>query len=386
MFRILSLLLIVALAVSAQAPLEVVAAYYGADRHFFDVTDAVKAQAQADGLNLTVGAEALGGDPMPGVGKTLRVYFKWTGRFDVNEAKDGEMLRIGRATSTASSRGPARETIAGRGGAPVLTITGATYGANGRTLDATSLLQSRVQDNRLDFEVGAANLADPAPGVVKELAVTYLWQGQTREARVRDGERLILPPAAVAEPMGPSLRLLSATYGAGSRSSDVLGLLLTRLANDRLLVSADNTTLGGDPARGANKVLNVTYEYRGQRYTASAKEGQILRLPPDNLPAPAAPALPADGACFYPAPDYQGTPTCVSQDQSRLSGAFGSVRLLGRIRSLDLFENNGYGGRTVRLSGDQADLSQVSAGGGFFSNTTQYQWAGRPGSVRLLAQ
>lgn len=383
MLRSFSLWLLTAASLVAQAPLEIVAAYYGADRHFFEVTDAVRAQAQPNGLNLVVGADTLGGDPVPGVIKTLRVYLKWNGQFQTSEAKDGESLLVGR--STTGMRGTPRETS--RAVMTPLTVTSATYGANGRTVDATGLVQSRVRDNRLEFEVGAANLADPVPGTVKELVVTYTWQGQTREARARDGETLRLPPSEAPVPSG--LRLLSATYGSGNRVSDVLGLLKLRVANDRLLVSADNNTLGGDPARGANKTLNVTYEWNGQRYTASAKEGQMLRLPPDTMPAPltapvAAAGVPSDGVCFFPAANYQGTPVCAAQDQATFSGRFGSVRLLGRVRMVDLFEAANYGGRTLRLTADQADLSQVSAGpGGFFGNANQYSWAATPGSYRV---
>ena len=57
-------LLLLAAALPAQT-LEVIAAYYGADRNFVDVTANVRAQAQADGLALSVGSESLGGDPFP---------------------------------------------------------------------------------------------------------------------------------------------------------------------------------------------------------------------------------------------------------------------------------------------------------------------------------
>jgi len=401
MIRIFLAAALAAACLPAQTALEVVAAYYGADRHFFEVTDSVRQQAQADSFTLLVGADALGGDPMPGVIKTLRVYYKWNNRFEFSEAKDGETITVGRAALTGN-RGTGRDNDRNTRRTPTLTIVTAVYGANGRGLDASGLLQSLVRDNRLEFQAGSSTLADPAPGVVKELVVTYNWQGQTREARVRDGEWLRLPPTTAGGPAAPQalpgLRLISATYGVIGRTSDVLGLLQSRVANDRLLVSADNNTLGGDPARGADKYLNVTYEYRGQRYTAAAKEGQMLRLPPDQLPAPVAAstgtaatttstAVPADSACFYPYANYQGTPTCFSQDQTRLAGKWGSVKLQGRVRSFDLFENNAYGGRTLRLIGDQPDLSTVSAGGGgFFGNTTQYTWVAQAGSLRLLAQ
>ena len=380
MLRVVSLFLILSSVLAAQGQLEVIAAYYGAGRQFFDVTEVVRGQAQPDGLSFTVGAGALSGDPLPGVAKSLRLYYKWTGQFQSSEFKDGETVGIGRVTGR---RGSPRETRTANG---VLQITGATYGANGRTVDATAVLQGRVRDDRLEFEVNGANLADPAPGTLKELLVTYSWQGRTAQAQARDGEILRLPPGtpvALAPPIlvPVGLKLISATYGLGARQNDVLARLNTRTAGDRLSVTADNDALGGDPARGAAKLLTVVYEWNGQRYTDTSKEGQTLRLPRESL-LPAA-AI-ADGVCFFPGANHQGTAVCFGQDQDGVTGRFASVRLMGRARTLDLFESANYGGRTLRLAADVADLSQVSpAGGGFFGNSAQYAWALTPASLRI---
>ena len=385
--RYIPAMVLLAAALPAQN-FEVVAAYYGFDRSFVDVTAAVRAQAGADGMSFTVGADTLGGDPFPGQLKSLRVYYRLAGQFQPGEWKDSETVRLGRFNG-AGQRGIGRE----RGGRIVantpLTITRALYGAAGRTVDVTSILQERIQNNQLAFDVPGAQLGDPAPGSVKELLVNYQWEGRTLEARVRDGERLVLPlnvalAPPVLTPVATGLKIISAQYGSGNRVTDVAALLTGRISGHRLTSLVDNKSMGGDPAVGADKVVNVSYDWNGQRYTASAKEGQTLRLPPDNLVAssPAPPATPVDGACLYPGQNFQGAPVCAAlgQDQARMSGPFGSIRLFGRVRQVDLFESANFAGRTVRLTADLADLSQAG-GGGFFGNTSA--WASNLGSFRL---
>ena len=387
--RFLIAIILLVATMRAQSSLEVIAAYYGTDRSFLDVTATVRAQSQPDGLGLTVGTASLGGDPFPGQLKTLRIYYKLSGQFQQGEWKDSESVAIGRVNSggrNTGMRGGGRPVFRPTVSAP-LTITQATYGAGNRTVDVTSLLQSRVQRDQLDFDVPGTLLGDPAPGLLKELVVSYQWNGQTREARVRDGERLRLPvdqvtaPAPV--PVATGLKIVSAQYGSGTRVTDVTALLASRIAADRLVVLVENNNLGGDPARGADKVLNVVYEWNGQRYSASAKEGQTLRLPPDTAASGQAASVrtPTNGVCLYPGQNFQGTPFCaeLGQDQARLTGTWGSLRLFGTARQVDLFETANFTGRTVRLTAELGDLSR--AGGGFFSGPAP--WATTPASFRL---
>ncbi len=384
-------LMLCAMPVAAQSSLEVVAAYYGFDRSFVDVTSLVRAQAQPDGVALTVGGDPLGGDPFPGQLKTLRIYYKLSGQFQNGEWKDGESLLIGRLPAggrNSGVRGGGRGTIdrTGRTLPGPLTVLKATYGAGDRTVDVTTLVQSRVQGNSLQFDVPGTQLGDPAPNVLKELVVTYQYAGQTREVRARDGQRLRAPGDMSAPPAPPpptGLKIISAQYGASNRIVDVSALLANRVASDRLVVLVENNNMGGDPLRGADKVLNVVYEWNGQRYTASAKEGQTLRLPPDQVVAsqPAAPRIPTDGVCFYPSPNFEGTPMCAAlgQDQANVNGVFGSVKLLGTVRQLELFEAASYSGRTLRLTADLADLSRATSG--FFG--TPVTWATKLASFRM---
>jgi|GEM_PF-741057 len=292
-----------ACALRAQSNLEVIAAYYGVDRNFVDVTASARSQAQSAGLGLVVGADSLGGDPFPGQIKTFRLYYKLGGLFQQGEWKDGENVSIGRL-------GTSRRDSGMRGG------------------------------------------------------------GIDRARRT--------PTPVVAAPSG--LKVLSAQYGAGTRINDVTTLLNSRVTGDRLTVLVENNSLGGDPIRGADKVLNVAYEWNGQRYTASAKEGQTLRLPPDQVLA-VTPALPTNGVCLYPAANYQGTPTCAAlgQDPAQVSGTFGSLKLLGSVRQVELFESANFAGRYLRLTADLPDLTRATSG--FFGSPVT--WAPNPGAFRM---
>ena len=391
--------LLVGAALSAQTGgVEILTAYYG-NGVFADVTSRVKSMVQSDTLNVQVGPAQLGADPAPNLIKVLRVQFLANGQFQQGEWKDGDYARLNRngiLRGAAGNRGGRGETTRGNGGrdpyfGQALTISRAVYGAGNRVNDVTAALQSRVQNNRLDVQATNAEMGgDPAVAAAKELVVAYVWQGQNQEVRVRENEWLRLPDAAgtatsstTAITKSPAyaagLRIVSAQYGLGNRVADVTGVLSARVSGDRLSLKADNETLGADPARGADKQLNVVYEWQGQRYTATVNEGQTLSIP-TNAALTAAASTPADGVCFYTAVNYQGTATCASvgQSQASMGGRYGSVRFFGRARQLELFESANYGGRTAQVTGDAADLSQI--GGGFFTNAG---WASTPGSVRV---
>ena len=74
------------------------------------------------------------------------------------------------------------------------------------------------------------------------------------------------------------LRILSATYGSGNRVIDVTNMLNSRVQNNALSMSVNNETMGQDPAVGADKVLQVTYELNGNRQQVSVNEGKSLRI------------------------------------------------------------------------------------------------------------
>jgi DnaJ-like protein len=74
-----------------------------------------------------------------------------------------------------------------------LVIESAIYGADGKVVDVTRELASRVAGNRLTVEATNGLAGDPNVGVVKVLVVTYVWRGERRTRTVHEGETLTLP-------------------------------------------------------------------------------------------------------------------------------------------------------------------------------------------------
>ena len=78
-----------------------------------------------------------------------------------------------------------------RGG---LRIISATYGARDRVIDVRQLLQSRVQDGRLELPVTNELMGgDPFRGEPKTLQVTYEWDGRQYDVVVPEGQALSIP-------------------------------------------------------------------------------------------------------------------------------------------------------------------------------------------------
>jgi hypothetical protein len=74
-----------------------------------------------------------------------------------------------------------------------LKIVSGIYGKDGRTVDVTRVLASMVVGGRLVVEAGNALAGDPLVGTVKELAVSYVWNGEARTRTISEYETLILP-------------------------------------------------------------------------------------------------------------------------------------------------------------------------------------------------
>lgn len=320
------------------------AVYGGGRRGTADVTSVVAARVANNALDLLVNADTLGMDPAAGVVKTLTVDYEYNGQRATASARDGEALRVNVAV-------------------PVIRIIRATYGAGRRgAAEVTNTVSSRLSANTLELPVTTAVLGvDPAPNTVKTLTVEYEQDGRRLTASARDGETLRLPGGIVtAAPAAPIIRILRATYGAGRRSqADVTNAVAARVANNVLTLSVNAETLGIDPAAGQVKTLTVEYQQDGRQLTASARDGEMLRLPTDS--SAITPAL-AAGPCLYRQTDYGGESICLAPGQALPAIAnwqygFRSLRLNGAA-SVELFDRPNYSGRAQVLNADSPDLLQ----------------------------
>jgi hypothetical protein len=68
------------------------------------------------------------------------------------------------------------------------------YGVQGRTVNVTEVLQSRIRDGVLSFVVtNSALRGDPAIGADKILIVVYRYQGKESATAVNEGNTLTIP-------------------------------------------------------------------------------------------------------------------------------------------------------------------------------------------------
>ncbi len=74
--------------------------------------------------------------------------------------------------------------------APRLNIVQATYGAGDRWVDVTDALAAMVRGGSLFVQASNGLAGDPAPGIVKELRLTYDLGHERKEVTLREGEGL----------------------------------------------------------------------------------------------------------------------------------------------------------------------------------------------------
>ena len=183
-------------------------AEYGTRTQHNDVTDIVRDLVGRGGVNgrVAVNNQTMGGDPAVGAEKHLRIWarnrrneerefdyreggFVEAGTFSVRRDPDDHRGDWNRPTSYDDrDRDWERDEYRG------LRILRAYYGVQGRTVNVTELLRSRVRGGTLNFFVANGDLGgDPAVGFGKVLIVVYSYQGTETATAVREGNTLSLP-------------------------------------------------------------------------------------------------------------------------------------------------------------------------------------------------
>jgi hypothetical protein len=89
------------------------------------------------------------------------------------------------------------------------------------------------------------------------------------------------PPQATAQQYGGggALRIDRAIYGRNGQGYDVTRRLRGWIRNNTVDIKVSNDNLGGDPNKGADKLLRVQYTYQGRSQSKVVKEGDRLKLP-----------------------------------------------------------------------------------------------------------
>jgi hypothetical protein len=184
---------------------------YGFKNQRSDVSDILKDLIERGGVNgrVAVNNQTMGGDPAVGRDKSLRIFAR-NRRNEEREFnyKEGGFVEARMFTVRHDDRDdhPANYGDHDRDARPAhygdrdredwnsLKIIGAYYGVQGRTVNVTEVLRSRIREGVLSFVVTNSALGgDPAVGADKILIVVYRYQGKESATAVREGYSVTIP-------------------------------------------------------------------------------------------------------------------------------------------------------------------------------------------------
>ena len=196
---------------------------YGFKNQRSDVSDILKDLIERGGVNgrVAVNNQTMGGDPAVGKDKSLRIFARnrrneerefnyreggfvearmFTVRHDDRDdhpANYGNRDRDDHPANYGDHDRDARPAHYGdrdRDDWNSLKIIGGYYGVQGRTVNVTEVLRSRIREGVLSFVVTNSALGgDPAIGADKILIVVYRYQGKESATAVREGYSLAIP-------------------------------------------------------------------------------------------------------------------------------------------------------------------------------------------------
>jgi hypothetical protein len=178
---------------------QIVRADYGFKNQRNDVTDILKDLIGRGGVNgrVAVNNQTMGGDPAVGKDKSLRIFARnrrnEEREFNYNEGGFVEARMFNVRREDWDDR-PANYGDRDQDDWNSLKIIRGYYGVQGRTLNVTDVLRSRIRDGVLSFVVTNSALGgDPAIGADKILIVVYRYQGKESATAVREGNSLTIP-------------------------------------------------------------------------------------------------------------------------------------------------------------------------------------------------
>jgi hypothetical protein len=178
---------------------QILRADYGFKNQRNDVTDILKDLVERGGVNgrVAVNNQTMGGDPAVGKDKSLHIFARnrknEERQFDYNEGGFVEARMFNIRRDDWDDR-PTNYGNRDRDDRNSLKIIRGYYGVQGRTVNVTEVLQSRIRDGVLSFVVtNSALRGDPAIGADKILIVVYRYQGKESATAVNEGNTLTIP-------------------------------------------------------------------------------------------------------------------------------------------------------------------------------------------------
>lgn len=183
-------------------------------------------------------------------------------------------------------------------------VVRADYGFRDQRTDVTDILRDLISRGGVNGRVAVNNQTmggDPAVGRDKTLRIfARNANGEDREFDIREGGSVDVRYFDVSgrdrddhdrdrdrdhdhdrdrDHDRGRLIIVRAYYGVQGHAVNVTDRLQSMVRDGGLEVRVNNDTFGGDPAVGAQKVLIVIYNYRGQEQATAVWEGNRLQIP-----------------------------------------------------------------------------------------------------------
>jgi hypothetical protein len=135
----------------------------------------------------------------------------------------------------------------------------------------------------LDRILGTYGLEEPSDGEPRATGPARRFLDRLRITAGMPGVRIELGPGGI-EWSGDALEVIRATYGATTGAgavADVTDTVRTLVQDGRLSITADNGTLGGDPAPNEVKTFYIEYRIAGSAdiFQATFAEGSRIEIP-----------------------------------------------------------------------------------------------------------
>ena len=166
-------------------------------------------------------------------------------------------------------------------------VQSADWGAGNRRQDVTNTVRRLVGGS--DFRANNQNMGiDPAKGSDKTLRIIGRDRsGQVRTFTYREGQ-MVNARLFVSNDWGgwngqrnSTLQIVQAEWrpNNGRHGRVVTSRLQGMVRNNRLDITADNRTMGGDPAPGQPKELYLVYRYQRNNITRTYGENSRVNIP-----------------------------------------------------------------------------------------------------------
>lgn len=144
------------------------------------------------------------------------------------------------------------------------------------------LLNNKIFSNTVITIAGAALFTDTLGLVISIWKVVFNPNFMTKLApitQLEESDNKFLDTPTISLASKSDFTILYAKYGVNNSWMDVAPVLRAKIQDGKLQISVTNEQLGGDPAPGVVKKMELTYLYNGRTYSKTISETEMVSLP-----------------------------------------------------------------------------------------------------------